>query len=223
MKIRISPSILNCDMGILREELQSIDNADRVHVDVMDNHFVPNLSWGLPIVDAAKVSTDVPIEAHLMIENPDRWARSYADAGCEMVTFHAEAAGAPVRLARELRSAGAKVGLALKPTTSLQPYVDFLSDFDMILLMTVEPGFGGQKFLPEVMGKATALRELIDGSGLDLDIQVDGGINRDTIVTAARAGVNNFVAGSSVFTCSDHRAEVSELRKLAEANYLGAN
>lgn len=219
MKIRISPSILNCDMGILKEELQSIDNADRVHVDVMDNHFVPNLSWGLPIVDAAKASTKVPIEAHLMIEDPDRWAREYADAGCEMVTFHAEAARAPIRLARELRSAGSKVGLALKPTTGIENYLEFLDDFDMILLMTVEPGFGGQKFLPEVLGKARELRRIIDESNLDIDIQVDGGVNRETIITAANAGVNNFVAGSSVFSCSDHRGEVDILRKLATENY----
>ncbi|WP_350257356.1 ribulose-phosphate 3-epimerase [Scrofimicrobium sp. R131] len=216
MQIRISPSVLNCDMGRFREELQSIDNADRVHVDVMDNHFVPNLSWGLPIVEAAKQSTEVPIEAHLMIENPDRWARSFADAGCEMVTFHSEAAGAPIRLARELRGAGAKVGLAFKPASAIEPYLDFLDEFDMFLIMTVEPGFGGQKFLPQVLSKTRKLRQLVDQSGIELDIQVDGGINRETVVTAAEAGVNNFVAGSSVFTCADHRGEVDILRRLAQ-------
>ncbi len=217
--IKISPSILNCDMGRLREELESIDNSDRIHVDVMDNHFVPNLSWGLPIVDAAKASTKVPIEAHLMIEDPDRWARSYADAGCDMVTFHAEAAKAPIRLARELRAAGSKVGIAFKPATPIEPYLEFLDDFDMFLIMTVEPGFGGQKFLTEVLPKAEKLRELIQRDDLDIDVQVDGGVNRETIVRAARAGVNNFVAGSSVFSCEDHRQEVDVLRGLATENF----
>lgn len=219
MDIKISPSILNCDLGVLREQLGLIDNADRIHVDVMDNHFVPNLSWGLPIVEAAKANTAVPIESHLMIENPDRWALGYVEAGSEMVTVHAEAAQAPIRLARELRAAGAKAGIAFKPATPIDSYLDFLDDFDMFLIMTVEPGFGGQKFLPEVLGKVRLLRRLITENNLDIEIQVDGGINRDTVQIAAAAGVNNFVAGSAVFGSADPHEEVAILRRLAEEAY----
>ncbi len=219
MDIKISPSILNADMGNLREELDSINSADRIHIDVMDNHFVPNLSWGLPIAVAAKESTDIPIDAHLMIEDPDRWARAYAEAGCEVVTFHAEAAAAPIRLARELRNAGAKVGIAFKPATPVEPFLEFLEFFDLALVMTVEPGFGGQTFLSEVLPKTRLLRQAADEKGLNLEIQVDGGINRETVVEAAKAGVDNYVAGSSVFSSGDPRTEVSELKRLAEENY----
>ena len=220
MEIKISPSILNSDMGRLRDELESINNAERIHVDVMDGHFVPNLSWGLPIAVAAKNSTDVPIDVHLMIEDPDRWAPDYADAGCEVVTFHAEAAKAPIRLARELRKRGAKVGIAFKPATPVEPFLEFLGDFDLALVMTVEPGFGGQKFLAEVLPKAKLLRNYANEKGLDLEIQIDGGVNRETIIEGAQAGVDNYVAGSSVFSSGDPGAEVAELKRLAEENYV---
>ena len=144
MSVVISPSILNCDFGHFADELARISTADYVHVDVMDNHFVPNLALGLPLVEAAVHASPVPVDAHLMIEDPDRWAPVYAEAGCASVTFHAEAASAPLRLAREIRAQGRRVGLALRPATGIEPYVDILGEFDMILVMTVEPGFGGQ-------------------------------------------------------------------------------
>ncbi|MDN5963265.1 MAG: ribulose-phosphate 3-epimerase, partial [Actinomyces sp.] len=147
----ISPSILNSDLADLRGQLASISTADVAHVDVMDNHFVPNLTWGLPVVQACVDTGILPVDAHLMIEDPDRWAPAYAEVGCASVTFHAEAAAAPVRLAREIRHLGARVGLGLRPASDITPYVDLLSEFDMVLVMTVEPGFGGQSFLESML------------------------------------------------------------------------
>lgn len=218
MKLRISPSILNCDMGRLADELATVDTSDRIHVDVMDNHFVPNLSWGLPVVEAAKKSTTVPIEAHLMIEDPDRWAPGYADAGCEMVTFHQEATQAPVRLSRLLRERGTKAGIAIRPITPVEPILEYIDEFDLVLVMTVEPGFGGQKFLPEALGKATKLREAVSAAGLATEIQVDGGVNRDTIAEAAAAGANNFVVGSALFATENRGEEIQILRQIAREN-----
>lgn len=215
MKPTISPSILNCDIGDLRGELTKISGADVAHVDVMDNHFVPNLSWGLPVVESVIASKILPVDAHLMIEDPDRWAPAYAEAGCHSVTFHAEAAAAPLRLARELHRIGSKVGLALRPATDIAPFVDILSEFDMILVMTVEPGFGGQSFIDSMIPKIRRTREAINASGLEVSIQVDGGISRQTIELAAEAGADNFVAGSAVFRAEDAYAEVAALRELA--------
>lgn len=218
MNATISPSILNCDIGDLRGELEKISGADVAHVDVMDNHFVPNLSWGLPVVEAVVGSGILPVDAHLMIEDPDRWAPLYAEAGCASVTFHAEAAHAPLRLARELHRIGSKVGLGLKPATDIAPFVDILSEFDMILVMTVEPGFGGQSFIESMLPKVRRTREAARAAGLELSIQVDGGVSRATIERAAEAGANNFVAGSAVFKAEDAYAEVEVLRALANAH-----
>lgn len=215
MNATISPSILNCDIGDLRGELEKISGADVAHVDVMDNHFVPNLSWGLPVVEAVVGSGILPVDAHLMIEDPDRWAPLYAEAGCASVTFHAEAAHAPLRLARELHRIGSKVGLGLKPATDIAPFVDILSEFDMILVMTVEPGFGGQSFIESMLPKVRRTREAARAAGLELSIQVDGGVSRATIQRAAEAGADNFVAGSAVFKAEDAYAEVEVLRALA--------
>lgn len=214
----ISPSILNCDIGDLRGELQRIRNADIAHVDVMDNHFVPNLSWGLPVVESVVKSGILPVDAHLMIEDPDRWAPSYAEAGCASVTFHVEAAQAPVRLARELHRLGSRVGLALRPATDIAPFVDIIGEFDMILVMTVEPGFGGQSFIESMIPKIRRTRAAIKGAGLPVSIQVDGGVSRATIEMAAEAGADNFVAGSAVFRAEDAYAEVEQLRRLAAAH-----
>ena len=215
MTVTISPSILNCDIANLRTELEKISGADVAHVDVMDNHFVPNLSWGLPVAEAVVKSGILPVDAHLMIEDPDRWAPAYAEAGCSSVTFHAEAAHAPLRLARELHRLGSKVGLGLKPATDIAPFVDILSEFDMILVMTVEPGFGGQSFIDSMIPKIRRTREAINASGLEVSIQVDGGVSRKTIELAAEAGADNFVAGSVVFRAEDAYAEVEALRALA--------
>lgn len=195
----INPSILSADFVNLEAELARISNADAVHVDVMDNHFVPNLTIGLPVVERIQKVSPVPLDAHLMIADADRWAPLYADAGLDSVTFHVEAAMAPLKLARELRARGSKAGMALRPATPIQPYLDMLPELDMLLLMTVEPGFGGQAFLDVVLPKIRRAREAVDGSGVNVAIQVDGGITDETIIRAAEAGANIFVAGSAVY------------------------
>lgn len=215
MSVTISPSILNCDIANLASELAKISNADFAHVDIMDNHFVPNLSWGLPVLEAVVKQQVLPVDAHLMIEDPDRWAPAYAEAGSASVTFHVEAAQAPVRLANELHRLGVKAGLALRPGTSVEAVQDILSYFDMLLVMTVEPGFGGQKFLEPMMSKVSRARALAKQGGLELAIQVDGGVTRETIVTAAEAGADVFVAGSAVFKAEDAESEVQALREIA--------
>jgi len=214
--VRITPSILNADFADLTGELSRISGADLVHVDVMDNHFVPNLTVGLPVVERIVAASPVPVDAHLMIEDPDRWATGYAEAGCASVTFHAEASVAPIRLAREIRAAGARAAVAVRPTTDIAPYLDYLEEIDMLLVMTVEPGFGGQRFLESTMGKVAAARRAIDAAKRDIWLQVDGGISRDTIAVAAAAGADTFVAGSAVYGADDPGAEVAALRELAE-------
>jgi ribulose-phosphate 3-epimerase len=181
----------------------------------MDNHFVPNLTWGLPVVEACVRADVLPVDAHLMIEDPDRWAPAYAEVGCASVTFHAEAAAAPIRLAREIRRLGARAGLGLRPATDIAPYAGLLGEFDMILVMTVEPGFGGQRFLEPMLEKVRRTREAISASGLQISVQVDGGVSRETIERAAEAGADNFVAGSAVFRAEDAAVEVDALRALA--------
>src|SRR3954449_11352777 len=171
------PSILSADFANLQREIERVPNADALHVDVMDNHFVPNLTLGLPVVDAIRKVTPAMLDIHLMIDEPDRWAPAYAEAGAESVTFHVEAAAAPVRLARELRSRGARAGMALKPATPIEPFADLLPELDMVLVMTVEPGFGGQKFLDLCLPKIRRARELIDASGGEIWLQIDGGVS----------------------------------------------
>lgn len=218
MGVTISPSILNCDIANLAAEIKKIENADYAHVDVMDNHFVPNLSWGLPVVEAVIRQNILPVDAHLMIEDADRWAPIYAEAGCASVTFHAEAAAAPIRLAREIHRQGAKVGMALRPATDITPYIDILPEIDMLLVMTVEPGFGGQSFLESMMAKVRRTREAISAANLQVSVQVDGGITRETISVAAEAGADVFVAGSAVYKAEDAYAEVEELRRIAQSH-----
>jgi ribulose-phosphate 3-epimerase len=213
--ILIAPSILTADFADLRSELARIANADFAHVDVMDNHFVPNLTIGLPVVERIVAASPVPVDAHLMIEDPDRWAPAYAEVGAASVTFHAEAAAAPVRLAREIRRLGARVGLALRPATPIEPFLDILGEVDMVLVMTVEPGFGGQPFLVSMLSKVRRTRDAVRAQGLDLWVQVDGGISRATIESAAAAGADVFVAGSAVYSAADAAAEVETLRALA--------
>ncbi|GAB3814800.1 ribulose-phosphate 3-epimerase [Tessaracoccus terricola] len=211
--MRITPSILNADFANLGAEIARIPDADAIHVDVMDNHFVPNLTIGLPVVEAIRRATQQMLDIHLMIADPDRWAPAYAEAGAESVTFHVEAAKAPVRLARELRRLGARASLALNPATSIDSVADALGEVDMVLLMTVEPGFGGQKFLDLVLPKIRRTRELLGER--DVWIQVDGGVSVETIERCAEAGANTFVAGSAVYSADDPNAMVNRLRDLA--------
>ena len=210
--MRITPSILNADFANLRHEIGRIPGADGVHVDVMDNHFVPNLTIGLPVVECLREVTDQLLDIHLMIEDPDRWAPTYAEAGVESVTFHVEAAHAPIRLARELRARGARASMALKPATPIEPYAEMLDELDMVLLMTVEPGFGGQKFIENTVGKIHALYHTIADNELDIDIEVDGGINAETAESVRSAGANVLVAGSYIYGSSDIAAAIASLR-----------
>jgi ribulose-phosphate 3-epimerase len=182
----------------------------------MDNHFVPNLTIGLPVVQALLEHSALPIDCHLMIEDPDRWAPAYAEAGARNVTFHVEAAHAPVRLARNLRAAGARAGLALKPATPVEPYADLLSEIDMLLVMTVEPGFGGQPFLDVVLPKIRRARQLVRDGAHAVWVQVDGGVDEDTIGRCAEAGADVFVAGSAVYGADDPGSVVRRLRARAE-------
>lgn len=211
----INPSILSADFANLEAEFARISTADAAHVDVMDNHFVPNLTLGLPVVERLQKISPIPLDIHLMIQDPDRWAPAYAEAGCDSVTFHAEAATAPVRLARELRSAGSKAGLAIRPATAVEPYLDLLPEIDMLLVMTVEPGFGGQKFLDVTLPKIRRAAEAIKAGGGQVALQVDGGVTEETIVRAAEAGADVFVAGSSVYGASDPAAAITALREAA--------
>ncbi|GGB67941.1 ribulose-phosphate 3-epimerase [Knoellia flava TL1] len=220
--MQISPSILSADFANLQSELDAISNADWAHVDVMDNHFVPNLTLGLPIVEALLKVSPIPLDCHLMIEDPDRWAPGYAEAGAQSVTFHVEAARDPRALARTLRAAGARAGMAVKPGTAWAPYEELLPELDMVLVMTVEPGFGGQSFMADQMPKVAQVREAVRRNGGEIWVQVDGGVSAKTIEQCADAGADVFVAGSAVYGAESAAAAVDELRALAESHGHGS-
>lgn len=214
MTTRINPSILAADFANIEHELGRIASADLVHVDVMDNHFVPNLTFGPQMVERIQATSPIPLDVHLMIDDPDRWAPGYAELGAASVTFHVEAASDPVAIARRLREIGARAGIALKPGTEAEPFLDVLHEFDQVLVMTVEPGFGGQSFMPETMPKLRRVADAVRARGLDVWLQVDGGVTVDTIGIAAEAGADTFVAGSAVFRGAPE-AQISALRAAA--------
>ena len=222
MTLRIAPSVLAADFARLADDAAAVaGEADLLHVDVMDGHFVPNLTIGLPVVEALLRHASMPLDCHLMIDDPDRWAPGYAEAGAANVTIHAEASGAPVRTLRAIRAAGARAGLAINPATPVDRVSDLLPEVDMLLLMTVEPGFGGQHFLDLVLPKVRRARDLISRSGGSVWLQVDGGVSEETIGRCAQAGADVFVAGSAVFGTSDPAGAVAALRKLAAAAAQG--
>lgn len=214
----IHPSILNADQAHLRAELERISSADGVHVDIMDNHFVPNQFGGPSLVETVVASSPLPVDAHLMITDADRWAPAYAEAGAAIVTTHVEATTAPFRLASELHRLGAGAGIALRPTTPLAAVESVLRDVELLLLMTVEPGFGGQSFIEAMLPKIAAARRLVSEQGLELRLQIDGGVTAQTIERAAEAGADVFVAGSAVYTADDALAAITDLRERASAH-----
>ncbi|SFF31105.1 ribulose-5-phosphate 3-epimerase [Blastococcus tunisiensis] len=217
----IAPSLLSADFARLGEEARRVADADWLHFDVMDGHFVPNLTFGLPVMAAVQAVSPVPLDCHLMIEEPGRWAPGYAEAGARNVTVHAEACTDPRAVARDIRAAGALAGLAIKPGTPLEGYRDVLRDFDTLLVMSVEPGFGGQSFIPDVLDKVRTARRLVDAGELTLIVEIDGGINADTIEQAAEAGVDMFVAGSAVYGADDPGKAIAALRDRAAAAMRG--
>ncbi len=216
--MHIHPSILSADYANFERELASISTADAAHVDVMDNHFVPNLTFGLGLVESLLKVSKLPLDIHLMIENPETWAPQYAEAGAASVTFHLEASREPVALARTLRSLGARSAIAIKPNTPVSAVIELLPEIDMLLIMTVEPGFGGQSLIHSTLEKIAQARSEIRGTGLEIALQVDGGVTEDNIGELARLGADVFVAGSAVFKNPDRNAQISELRALARAH-----
>lgn len=213
--VRINPSILSADFANFESEFSSIANCDLIHVDVMDNNFVPNLTFGLPMVQRMQQITPKPLDVHLMILNADKWAPGYAECGAYSVTFHAEAANEPIALARTLRSIGAKAGIAIKPGTNVDPFLEDLAEFDQLLIMTVEPGFGGQALIESTLEKVSKARRRIDQEKLDVWLQVDGGIDESNIQRIAELGADTFVAGSAVFKAQDRQKQIDNLRNLA--------
>lgn len=217
MSARINPSILSADFVNFERDFGTIANCDLIHVDVMDNNFVPNLTFGLPMVARMQQITPKPLDVHLMIASVDKWAPGYAEAGAYSVTFHAEASENPVALARAIRAIGARAGVAIKPGTDVEPFLDLLSEFDQLLVMTVEPGFGGQSLIEETLAKVSKARRRIDTEKLDVWLQVDGGIDESNIERVATLGADTFVAGSAVFKADDRAKQIDNLRQLAES------
>jgi ribulose-phosphate 3-epimerase len=216
MSARINPSILSADFVNFERDFGTIANSDLIHVDVMDNNFVPNLTFGLPMVARMQQIAPKPLDVHLMIANVDKWAPGYAETGAYSVTFHAEASENPVALARAIRAIGARAGVAIKPGTDVEPFLEILQEFDQILVMTVEPGFGGQSLIEDTLEKVSKARRRIDAEKLDVWLQVDGGIDESNIERVASLGADTFVAGSAVFKADDRAKQIENLRNLAD-------
>jgi ribulose-phosphate 3-epimerase len=214
----IAPSILSADFSRLGEEIKAIEkgNADWVHIDVMDGHFVPNITIGPLVVASIREITTLPLDVHLMIQDPDKYIEKFAKAGADIITVHVETSPHLHRSVQFIKDQGCKAGVSLNPATSLTMLDHILSEVDMVLIMTVNPGFGGQEFIPSVLPKIKRLREKINEKGIGVDIEVDGGVNINTISKVAQAGGNIFVAGNAVFTTPDYGKTISELRRLAE-------
>ena len=212
--IKVSPSVLACDLSRLLDEVKSIESAgaDMVHLDVMDGMFVTNISFGLPVIASLRKNTDIFFDVHLMIDRPERYVKRFIEAGADLVTFHVEASECPLETLKEIRALGKKAGLSVKPNTPVESIYPLLDECDLVLVMTVEPGYGGQAFIPETLDKIRALRAEIEQRGLDIDIQVDGGINAETAKLVKDAGANNLVAGSYVFKEKDRKAAIDVLR-----------
>ena len=218
MALRIAPSILSADFANLERDISRVAAADLLHVDVMDGHFVPNMTLGLPVVRRIAQVSPVPLDVHLMIDNPDHWAPRYAEVGATSVTFHWEAASDPVACARDIRSLDARAAVAIKPNTPAAAVFDLLPEVDMVLVMTVEPGFGGQTFMPDMLPKLGALRAAAKDAGVDVWLQVDGGIALDTAADAVAAGADTLVAGSAIFDHADPGSQVEALRAAAHGH-----
>jgi len=216
----IAPSILSADFSRLGEEIAAIEKggADWIHVDVMDGHFVPNITIGPPVVASIRKITTLPLDVHLMIQDPDKYIEKFAKAGADIITVHVEASPHLHRTVQLIKDQGCKAGVSLNPATSLATLDHILSEVDMVLIMTVNPGFGGQEFIPSVLPKIKRLREKINEEGLVVNIEVDGGVNLNNITKIAQAGGNIFVAGNAVFTTSDYAKTIQELKRLAEPN-----
>ncbi|WP_136795195.1 MULTISPECIES: ribulose-phosphate 3-epimerase [Desulfosediminicola] len=217
-EIQIAPSILSADFSQLGNEIRAVDQAgaEVIHIDVMDGHFVPNITIGPLVVEAAKRVTDRVLDVHLMISNPGDYIDAFADAGADWITVHVEACTHLHRVIGQIKQRGLKAGAVLNPATSLSTLDYVLEDLDLVMLMSVNPGFGGQSFIPSSLEKIWQLRQRIDSMGLEVGIEVDGGVSKKTIQDVAQAGANIFVAGSAVYNSDDYTATIGELRKLAE-------
>ena len=218
--IKISPSILACDFSRLGEEIARVDKyCDYLHVDVMDGIFVPNISFGMPVIKSIRKTTDIFFDVHLMIDRPERYIEEFASIGSDLITIHYESTQDPAAVLKKIRALGKKAGISIKPGTDCSVLLPLLPLCDLVLVMTVEPGFGGQKFMHDMMGKVSALREAVKNGGYDVEIEVDGGIGAETAAIAAKAGANVLVAGSSVFASSDAKKAIADIRAAAEASY----
>jgi ribulose-phosphate 3-epimerase len=214
--LRINPSVLSADFANMERDLQTIATADAVHVDIMDNHFVPNLTFGVQMTQRIQDTSPIPLDVHLMIDNPLRWAPDYAKTGAECVTFHVEATDNPREVIAAIHDAGSKAGISVKPGTPVEPYLDLIGEVEQFLVMTVEPGFGGQAFMPDVLPKLDTVASVAADVNPGLWIQVDGGISLTTIAQAVAHGANTLVAGSAVFRPGIHPADaIAELRHTA--------